>query len=148
MLGDFGETWFASICTVAGLSISKPHPDRGVDFHVDGDVDSMRWQIKTTENPKLKMDDTFSVPITNRRLQKITSSTNAKSFIGLVVVRSPHPTWHGYIHGHRFGSTIVRACGYFVETTDMPQPSSDTGETTVSVPAANLLTATQLYWLF
>ena len=147
LLGEFGESWFRTVCEVALLSAHKVVIDEGIDFHVvTPEGDTTLWQVKTTESARWTRAG-LSLSLPNRKLKNITETMNTRAFIAIVPVRAEHPHWHGYVSGHPHGSTIVRACGYFSETGVLAQPTNETSSTTIKFARTDVLTANSLHEL-
>lgn len=148
-LGEFGEKWFESICAAACLEASSKRVDNGIDYVVEFKYEVTYWQIKATESPKRLASGDYSFALNNRRLTKLTDTKTHRAFLCLVVARAPHPRWTAHIGGPR-GSTIVRATGYFLETSNLSAPDNDdpAQTTTLTIPHKNLVTPKMLAGLY
>jgi hypothetical protein len=142
-LGTFGEHWFRTVCSVAGLTTSRPVPDTvGTDFVVQNcQSETIRVQVKTTESPHaIQGGYSFDLDVSTYNKLRV-GNTNA--YLTLIVAKELHPRWTG--HCHR-GST-VRASAYWADLTGLPA-TTNTVTIAVRLPFEKLLTPLALQGLF
>jgi len=143
-LGTFGESWFRSMCAVAGCTVAVPYPDvDGVDFIVgDSNSERISVQVKTVSANSAEAGRDFSYPLGVGAYNQLRQGAT-HAYLVVVRMYAPHPRWTGH---YRSGS-LVRASAHFADLTGRPA-TSNTTSVTVDVRAADLLDPGSLQALF